>query len=712
MRNFGEELFFNKDIIIINSSDADNSFAESAKVTGKDPEISFFPEGGSLVDNAASIVAFKVADANGYGYNVTGEIYSSEGEKVTDFKSTHKGMGKFLLQPVPGSRYFAIIKNRTGEPLKYEVPKSFSTGIVLHVSINKPGEISLTFKTNPETFPLIKDHDFSLTISRHDDPFKTYTFRMKSLNSFLTIPTVDIPDGVIMLTLSETDNKPVCERLVFIQNNNDVRINLETDKKVYGKRDSVSLKLSLSESTKAAMEAFLSLAVTENIFTDNSSGFPSSISSWFLLESDVRGAVEEPSYYFDPSNPDRLKDLDQLLLTQGWRDFEWKYKTMNYLPEHGFTFSGRVRKKFTDVPLQNSTVTLALFKGGKPLIEVLPLDNEGRFISEGIDFTGEGKLVASVTGERDNLKGWLLLDSTRYSPAPIKNIAHRKAFMQNDNQIGSDSMLTSEDSLITKRYHKFIQYAEISSSIKKKYKLTDTIALGEVKIIAKRVDWTETAKSRSRHYLMGEPDREIVITPQLEIYNNVYQLLTQSMILNPGPLQSPRRLNRPLYLIDGNRSTELDVRALPISLVERIDVINDPASFAALRTLVPTETADSLGGSKIVMGYADGAISIILKDNYDSYINKAVFHSVNIAFSGYNEPRLFYSPKHKSTLESDYKPDLRTTLFWVPNINLDASNDLLLNYYNTDNSSDIKITVEGITSSGIPVTGSAGYIVQ
>jgi hypothetical protein len=712
MRNFGDELFFNKDIIIINSSDAENSFAESAKITGKDPEISFFPEGGSLVDNVASIIAFKVLDANGYGYNVTGEIYSSAGEKVTDFKSTHKGMGTFLLQPVPGSRYFAVIKNRAGDTLKYGIPKSFSTGIALHVSNDRPGEISLSFKTNPETFPLIKDHDFSLIISRHDVPFKTYTFRMRSLNSFLTIPTVDIPDGVIMLTLSETGNKPVCERLVFIQNNNDVRINLETDKKVYGKRDSVSLKISLSESTKAAMEAFLSLAVTENIFTDNSSRFPSSISSWFLLESNVRGAVEEPSYYFDPSNPDRLKDLDQLLLTQGWRDFEWKYKTMNYLPEHGFTISGRVRKKFTDVPLQNSTVTLALFKGGKPLIEVLPLDNEGRFISEGIEFTGEGKLVASVTGERDNLKGWLLLDSTRYSPAPIKNIEHRKAFMQNDNQIGSDSMLTSEDSLITKRYHKFIQYAEISSSIKKKYKLTDTIALGEVKIIAKRVDWTETAKSRSRHYLMGEPDREIVITPQLEIYNNVYQLLTQSMILNPGPLQSPRRLNRPLYLIDGNRSTELDVRALPISLVERIDVINDPASFAALRTLVPTETADSLGGSKIVMGYADGAISIILKDNYDSYINKAVFHSVNIAFSGYNEPRLFYSPKHKSTLESDYKPDLRTTLFWVPNINLEASKYLLLDFYNTDNSSDIKITVEGITSSGIPVTGSAGYIVQ
>jgi hypothetical protein len=713
MRNFGDELFFNKDIIIANSADADPAFSVSEKIINKNPEISFFPEGGSLVDNVSSIVAFKSVDANGNSYDVTGEIYSSVGEKITDFKSIHKGMGSFSLIPAPGLSYFAIIKNYKGDSVRYEIPESFSTGVVLHVSNNKPGEISLTFNTNPETLQLVLNHDFTFTVTDHKLPFQTYSFRLKSLNNSFNLPSLDLPEGIVMLTLSGASGKPFCERLVFIQNNEDARITLKTDKTIYNKRDSVSLRVSLSDSTNGAKEAFLSLAATEKIFTDNSSRFPSTISSWFLLESDVRGLVEEPSYYFDPSNPDRFKDLDLLLLTQGWRDFDWKYRTMNYPPEYGFTISGRVRKKFADVPLQNSTVTLAIFKGGNPLIEILPIDPGGRFLSERFDLTGDAKLVASVTGDNDNLKGWLLLDSVRSAPATVNGLKHRPYFIQNDDQFISNDQLTNESKVINNSYHKFVQYAEIKTSIQKKYKLSDTIALGEVNIIAKRVDWTESAKSRSRHYLMGTPDKEIVITPELEIYNNAYQLLSSRFIISP--FKTPgwlKRMSYPLYMIDGVKATKSDVMALPISSIERIDVVDDPASFAALRTLTEIEVIDSTGMPTSVLGFADGAISIILKDNYNSYINKAVSHSVNIAFSGYNEPRLFYSPRHKSTLESDYKPDLRTTLFWVPNINLESNKDLLLNYYNADNSTAVKITVEGITDAGVPVTASTVYKVK
>src|SRR5664279_3586057 len=148
-------------------------------------------------------------------------------------------------------------------------------------------------------------------------------------------------------------------------------------------------------------DAFLSLSATDNLFTDNSTTYPSTISSWFLLESDVRGPVEEPSYYFNPSNPDRLKDLDLLLLTQGWRDFEWKYKTMIYPPENGFTISGRVRKKFGNASLKNSMVNIAIFKTGKPLIGIVPVDSSGRFMLKGVDLTGRARLIASITGEKD-----------------------------------------------------------------------------------------------------------------------------------------------------------------------------------------------------------------------------------------------------------------------------------------------------------------------
>ena len=710
MQNFGDQLFFNKDITVINSSDAIKEFSDSANYNRNKPELSFFPEGGSLVDNVTSLVAFKAVDDHGYGYYVSGEIYSSSGEMITAFKSTHKGMGTFSLTPVTGLRYYAVIKNRTGDLTRYDIAKSFSTGVVLSVSKNRAGKILLIFNTNPETLPLIMDRDLSLGVSAHNIAFKTYSFRMKSLNSFFNLPADDLPDGIVMLTLSGADNIPLCERMVYIQNNEEVKVKVETKKSEYSKRDSVSVKISLMVNSTIPQDAFLSLSATDNFFTDNSSGFPSTISSWFLLESDVRGPVEEPSYYFDPSNPDRLKDLDLLLLTQGWRDFEWKYKTMIYPPENGFTISGRVRKKFADKPLINSMVNIAIFKSGKPLVGFVPVDSLGRFSLKGVDLTGNAKVVASVTGEKDNLKGWLLLDSLKYSPAIVKADIAQTRFVGNNDRNIDENQAMSDNQLINKSLHTFIQYAEIRTTTQKKYKLSDTITPGEVHIIAIRQDAPESARAKSRRYLRGTPDRELVITPDLQFYSTAFRLI-ELKYLNPSTVRLGHRMKNPLYMIDGNPVPASDVRALPISWVERIDVVDDEnvASLAAIRTMVEYEGGDSLGRGGY--GYCDGAISIILKDDKD-IVNNLVFHSVNVKFSGFDEPRIFYSPRHHTKLESDYKPDLRTTLFWEPNIKVENNKDIFLNYYNADNPSKVKVIVEGITTAGIPVTGKTEYEVK
>jgi hypothetical protein len=714
MRNFGDQLFFNKDITIINSSDAGKAFSDSININRKTLEISFFPEGGSFVENVASMVAFKAVDGNGYGQNVSGDVYSSAGEKVTEFSSTHNGMGSFSFTPVPGLKYFAIIKRRNRDSLKFEVPKSFPSGVVLGISKNQKKELAIIFKTNAETLPLILDHDLSLAISARNIPLKTYSFRMKSLNSFLNLPTDDLPDGIVMLTLMGADNKPLSERLVYIQNNDEVKVKVEAEKSVYRQRDSVSLKVSLLVNSTIPQDAFLSLSATDNLFTDNSSPFPSNISSWFLLESDVRGPIEEPSYYFDPSNPDRLKDLDLLLLTQGWRDFEWKYKTMIYPPENGFTISGRVRKKFADKPLISSIVNIAVFKTGKPLIGFVPVDSSGRFSLKGVDMTGNAKIVASVTGEKDNLKGWLLLDSLKYSPVIVTPGQAPARFARNNDWNTDSNQVMDEKQLIKNNLKTYIQYEVTKNSIRKKYKLSDTLAPGEVTITAKGQEWTQSARSRSRHYLMGTPDIELVITKDLQVYNNAFHLI-DTRFINPFKGKKPPRLGHrlihPLYMIDGNRVPKSEVEALPISWVERIDVVDDPASFAALQTLVEYEGIDSVGLPTHEYGYADGAISIILKDDKD-IVNNSVYHSVNVKFSGFSEPRIFYSPKHHTSLESDYKPDLRTTLFWEPNIKVENNKEVLLNYYNADNPSRMKIIVEGLTTAGVPVTAKTEYEVK
>ena len=134
---------------------------------------------------------------------------------------------------------------------------------------------------------------------------------------------------------------------------------------------------------------------------------------------------------------------------------------------------------------------------------------------------------------------------------------------------------------------------------------------------------------------------------------------------------------------------------MPIFIVDRIDVLK--SSFA-------TNIYGFLGFG--------GVINLITKAGGVSGIYKPVECSANLKISGYSVSRIFYSPQHLPDSNSDFSPDLRSTLYWNPDINLEGTNEVTLNYYNGDNSSLIRIIAEGITTTGIPVTGKAEYEVK
>ena len=160
----------------------------------------------------------------------------------------------------------------------------------------------------------------------------------------------------------------------------------------------------------------------------------------------------------------------------------------------------------------------------------------------------------------------------------------------------------------------------------------------------------------------------------------------------PGQ-NSCNNLTNPLTMLDGMEVNYDAIGPIPLRWVERIDVlcpINGELEWG------------ERGGN--------GVVSILLKSDWSSTI--LTYHSVNKSITGYNEPRIFYSPKHHSSLKADKKPDLRTTLFWEPKIEVGNNKEVLLNYYNSDNPSKVKVIVEGITTGGIPVTGFTEYEVK
>jgi hypothetical protein len=688
MRNFTDQLFFNKEIIILNSTDS-AKITDQVKYVENKIQLSFFPEGGSMVDNVSSIVAFKAINSFGKGCDVIGKIYSSNGDLITTFRSTHLGMGKFFIRPLPGLKYYSIFKGSDSIDIKADLPTSFLAGVVLNTTINQNNELLFTTKTNPETLALISDHNLLLSFSIRNEVLKTISYKIQFPVSSFVIPTDDLPDGILKVTLISTEGLPLSESLIYFQKEDPIKIQIETDKQLYCKRDPVSLKISISGDSTIRGECNISLAVVNENLTDKTSLSPRNISSWFLLESEVRGVVEEPSYYFDLSNPSRFGDLDLLLRTQGWRDFAWKYDTLYYPPENGFTISGRLTKLYKNKPIEGSRVSIGIFGTNKNILTTIPVDSNGKFKLSGIDLIGEARIIASGIDQKDRMKGTLILDSVAYNPAKVLDCLSIISTSVNFNQ------------------SKLRSYYIIDEAIRKKYKLYDTISIGEVNIISERHKDPQTIKVESSRRMYEKPDAELIVTESMGGYQNVPELIRGKIagvevIYRDGKysisvrgISSITANKPPLILIDGNQASFDDLIIMPVSNIERIDVLKQVSST-------------------VIFGLeaTNGVINIITKAGGEPAIYKPVDYSAKLQISGYSASRIFYSPQHVPNSDSDPKPDLRSTLYWRHDIRLVDSNNVILKYYNGDKASLIKIIAEGITTTGIPVTGKAEYEIR
>lgn len=706
MRNFNDEIFFNSEINIISSVQSGEAPVSPSGSGCSD--LYFFPEGGSLVEGIHSVIAFKAVDQQGSGCDVTGVVYSSDGKRITDFSSSHLGLGKFILRPEQGAGYYSVIKNQDGTEVRTKLPKSYATGVTISSSFNSARDIVLTIRTNEGTLPLLMDRDLSLDFSARKEVLKTLLIKITSLSNKLVIPTDDIPAGILMLTLSTHENLPLAERLVFVPQKLDREIDIKTDKKIYKPREPVSVGIMFSGDSVSRETAFISLSAAESNLSTNTGEYRSTIASWFFLESDVHGPVEGPSLYFDPLNPARAEDLDLLLMTQGWRDFAWKSDTSyHYSVETGFFASGKIKRLNSDKPLNDSKVNIVIQNDNKILSELVPADKEGRFEIRNLDINGRAKLILSGIDKTGLANGRVMLDSITYIPPVITEFKPNPGFSehitveQQDHATGLDE----KEMMLVQEYR-------TRTEIRKKYKLTDTIGLPEVAVTAERpMKMQEVKIDHIRSIYGGEPDAEVVVTTLIEkTVTQAPELLigTVAGVHVTGPVRGQYSItfsrsrafggmssNQPLLLIDGTKRPLEYLNFIPVAMIDRIDILKSIGKTAAY----------GLEGS-------NGVISVITRTGNRMEDDKETSeNTLTASISGYDVQRVFYSPKHNSSSPS-YVPDLRTTLYWDPDIRLSGNKDASFTYFNSDIASKIRITVEGITSSGIPMHKTVEYEVE
>ena len=712
MRNYDEQFFFLKEITIISPYDEAEGLNKTIKPIDNKIDVRFFPEGGSLVENVTSRIAFKAVNALGKGTDVTVKLYSPSGEQLAIFNSVHKGMGYFNIQPGFGNSYYAVVQSGDSSETRASLPQSFPTGLVIRTLINNDKDLILTVSTNEATLPLLNGVDLSVNISSRNLINKLSKIRINSLVNHFLIPLDSISDGIIRVTLSGAEGLPLCERLVFLQKNGDVKLNISPDKKVYKPREKITAEISLSGDSTFTGTGEFSFSAAEEQFTDNSTPWPASIASWFLLESDVRGRVEEPSYYFDPDNKNRLRDLDILLMTQGWRDFRWKYDSLSsFSHEAGFTISGKVKRIANNKPVEGAKVSLGLFSNYSKEFLSANTDTEGSFRFEDLIITGLTEATLSSTDKDDKAQGRISVDPVIYEPPAIE-------------EINAD---TIELSLNTKDYSSLQQEATFRLNDLKKYKLSDTLNIGEVTITAKRAETAQEVRVKESRSVYSTPDKEIKVSEAAENFTGDVFNFISGKIAGVSVIrgQDPCSIYYPddadvfirgqfiletkncgfgkhvilkrgaLVLLDGFEvipDNLASVLALPMNIIDRIDVLNSSSLYG--------------------MRGANGVLNIITKTGIRRASEKPSPNYIHTVVNGYDLPRIFYSPNYENKTELTFLPGHRSTIFWEPDIIIENNSKPTLHYFNADNPAKISIVVEGITQEGIPLTGKTNYVVE
>jgi hypothetical protein len=701
MRNFGETFIFTKVIVIENQIEATALNQPQQEESNEKVDLQFFPEGGALVENVNTVLGFKAVNSSGYGCNINGFVVSSQGDTVASFTSTHFGMGSFVIISKPGLKYFAVGSAGNKISFKVELPTALKTGYSLNVSNVNKDFFQVNIRTNQATLDHFPMHKMVIIGKSHNLFCTTANVKISGTDNSVVLSKKEFPEGIALVTLMDSTGRLYCERAYYIYSKKKYQINVVPDKSEYTSRQKVTLQISVKDTSNNPVSANLSVSVIDG---NQVKGIEKkqNIRSYLLLESEIRGHIEQPSYYFDTLNTDRYNALDNLLLTQGWRNFVWNYIPdtaikFDYPIEKGITLSGRLRHKWGNKPISDAKITMALLRNDNPFYKFTQTDNTGKYYFYGLDFTGPQNLIVYATDKKDKEKGMIFLDSIFMEPAPI----HLNEAQKSETTVMDIPANTDEPNLIhISEYNEISNYrkeAEQKYNILKKYNITDTIELNEVKIIASK---SSKRNSATNVRLYDSPDFSLKVTKQMiSTHRDVIQTLQGRVTglyitgdwFNGYRFMFHGQSGELLFLIDGKEVDYATIITLPMNAIDQVEIIKD-------------------GGKLSLYGFGGsfGVISVITKRGISGPI-PSVLNFISRRVFGYYQARNFYTPNYNIPQPEHHKPDLRTTIYWDPNVVTDKDGNATISFFNSNSKAIIKVDVEGIAEPGIPLVGRSSF---
>ena len=701
MRNFYEEKDFNTSITILGPT-GKNIKSNSSAIKGnndealnlKDPskpeiktdyDIQFLPESGHFIKGIDNVIGVKITDSYGRGVAVKGKVVDSTNNEISSFTTNQMGMDKFTIVNASNQTFHSVIKLPDGSTREVKLPKAENQGVAINMNINLPDDILVRLQINELTRSL--NQSYILMIHADGVMYFNYKVGFTSGSSVqLKIKKKALGNGIIYATLFNEDFTPVAERVFYNQNGSPLgNISFSTNILT---NDSIRLTVKASDSLSEAKIAKFSFSVLpEGTLMNN---FSNSLLSESRLRPALKGDIENPDYYFEKNDVEHLAALDNLLIIQGWRKYDWPKITKNtkqqfvYPSEADFAIDGTVKSMSKKKPESNSMVSLISPQNN--ILLIAPVDSLGQFHFTNLFLADSSNVIvsaASIKGAKKNRKVEMSIPETQLN-APDFTLLQTPPVKKNEIDEGipnltKGAILLREVVVTAKKKDPFVDNMYVGMNSRK-------LELNE-NIYAQYYDIRQLLEAYFHVRFVRVRD-----TLKIDMGRNTSLIAVSTDMQGNGDGKAKADLSQiginlinPVMMIDNLRITEvqtfLDIlQAYPMNMLEAVAV--------------------DKSGMNLGLGGMNGLIAIAIRKKMIFESKTDTINVKRLFVKGYAAPKEFFEPKY--LIRPDEPGFARyASIYWKPDLVTDSTGVASFNFKVSKPLKSVVIRAEGINSEGL-----------
>ena len=618
-----------------------------------DFDVKFFPEGGALINIPHQNVAFKAQGADGFSKEIEGFLFNSKGDTLTNFRSEHNGMGIFTMNPVNNETYYVTVRTNDSITKRFDLPAIEPKGISIAMSHYKQEiryEIQKTEATEwPQKLFLLAHTRGKLAILQPINPKRTFG---KMNDSLFT-------EGITHFMLIDEQGNALSERLIFVPDHKPNQWQITTDQPTYGKREKVSLQIAAKDSEGNPVEGTFSVSITDRKSIQPDS-LADNILSNLLLTSDLKGYVEDPAFYFLNQDARTLRSIDYLMMTHGWRRYKFdnvlrapSLNFSNYI-EKGQTISGRIMG-FFGANVKKGPICVLAPKYN--IIATTETDEKGQFIVN-TSFRDSTTFLVQARTKKGFAGVDILMDPPQYPVA-----THKAPYFNGATTFMEDYLMNTRDQYYMEGGMRVYNLKEVTVTAKRERPSSKSIYTGGINTYTVEEDRLQGYGQTAFDAASRLPSVTITNGSEIHIRNN----------------SEPA-----IIVID-------DIVYEDASDILKDIQVSDMSSISLLR-----------GADAVILGprASGGAVVITLKDPRNLPARPAQ-GIITYTPLGYSESVEFYHPTYDTPEKKNaQRSDFRSTVYWNPELRLDAEGKATIEYYTPDSTAPEDIIIEGVDKNG------------